>query len=131
MSNKILIVDDTETMRLYERMLLTGQGYELDLAGDGVEALEKMKEDLPDLVLLDIMMPKMDGIECCRRIKEDEMMKDVKVVMVTTKSEYERVKEAFAAGCDDYITKPIDKLELLSKIKELLRFMNLRQLLQT
>jgi CheY-like chemotaxis protein len=131
MSNKILIVDDTETMRLYEKMLLTGQGYELELAGDGVEALEKMKESLPDLVLLDIMMPKMDGIECCRRIKEDDAMKDVKVVMVTTKSEYERVKEAFAAGCDDYITKPIDKLELLSKIKELLRFMNLRQLLQT
>jgi CheY-like chemotaxis protein len=130
MSNKLLIVDDTETMRLYQQMLLTGQGYEVEMAADGVEALEKIAHKRPDLVLLDIMMPNMDGIECCRRIKENEDTKDIKVVMVTTKSEYERVKEAFVAGCDDYITKPIDKTELLTKIKDLLKFMDLRQLLQ-
>jgi PleD family two-component response regulator len=130
MSNKLLIVDDTETMRLYQQMLLTGQGYEVDMAEDGVEALTKISQNRPDLVLLDIMMPNMDGIECCRRIKENEETKDIKVVMVTTKSEYERVKEAFVAGCDDYITKPIDKTELLTKIKDLLKFMDLRQLLR-
>ena len=130
MANKLLIVDDTETMRLYQQMLLTSQGYEVDMAGDGVEALERISHSRPDLVLMDIMMPNMDGIECCRRIKENEETKDIKVIMVTTKSEYERVKEAFVAGCDDYITKPIDKTELLTKIKDLLKFMDLRQLLK-
>lgn len=131
MANKILIVDDTETMRLYEQMLLAGQGYEVDLAEDGLDALEKVLTFKPDLVLLDIMMPNMDGIETCRRLKSDEQTKDIKVVMVTTKSEYDRVKEAFAAGCDDYITKPIDKTELLTKIKDLLKFMDLRNLLRS
>jgi CheY-like chemotaxis protein len=131
MPSKILIVDDTETMRLYEHMLLSGQGYELDMAENGVEALEKIKKSKPDLMLLDIMMPHMDGIECCRVIKADDDLKDIKVVMVTTKSEYGKVKEAFAAGCDDYVTKPINRVELLSKMKELLKFTELRHLLKT
>jgi two-component system, OmpR family, alkaline phosphatase synthesis response regulator PhoP len=130
MANRVLIVDDTETMRLYEQMLLAGQGYEVDVATDGVEALEKIAQWRPDVVLLDIMMPRMDGIECCRKIKADDAMGDVKIVMVTTKSEYEKVKEAFAAGCDDYVTKPIDKNELLSKLQELLRFSRLREILR-
>ncbi|MCP4197120.1 MAG: response regulator, partial [Proteobacteria bacterium] len=94
MGGKVLIVDDTETMRLYEQMLLSGQGYELETAENGVQALERIKANKPDLVLLDIMMPEMDGIECCRRIKAEEVTRDIKVVMVTTKSEYEKVKEA-------------------------------------
>lgn len=131
MASKILIVDDTETMRLYEHMLLSGQGYELDMAENGLEALEKIKENKPDLVLLDIMMPQMNGIECCRQIKSDDETREIKVVMVTTKSEYEKVKEAFAAGCDDYVTKPINRVELLSKLKELLKFSELKQLLRS
>jgi CheY-like chemotaxis protein len=129
MASKILIVDDTETMRLYEHMLLSGQGYELDMAENGVQALEKIDVFKPDLVLMDIMMPEMDGIECCRRIKSNEKTKNTKVVIVTTKSEYGKVKEAFAAGCDDYVTKPINRVELLSKMGELLKFCELRQLL--
>jgi len=131
MANKVLIVDDTETMRLAERMMLAGEGYEIDIAEDGLDALNKIGSSRPDLVLMDIMMPRMDGIECCRRIKGDEKMKDIKVVMVTTKSEYERVKEAFAAGCDDYITKPIDKTELISKLRDLMKFVSLRELLRS
>jgi CheY-like chemotaxis protein len=131
MANKVLIVDDTETMRLAEQMMLAGEGYEIDVADDGVEALQKISLGRPDLVLLDIMMPRMDGIECCRRIKADERLKDIKVVMVTTKSEYERVKEAFAAGCDDYVTKPIDKNELISKLRDLMKFVSLRELLRS
>ena len=131
MANKVLIVDDTETMRLAEQMMLAGEGYEIDVADDGVEALHKISLCRPDLVLLDIMMPRMDGIECCRRIKADERLKDIKVVMVTTKSEYERVKEAFAAGCDDYVTKPIDKNELISKLHDLMKFVSLRELLRS
>ena len=131
MGSKVLIVDDTETMRLYEQMLLSGQGYELDLAENGVQALDKIKANKPNLVLLDIMMPEMDGIECCRRIKSEDGTRDIKVVMVTTKSEYEKVKEAFAAGCDDYVTKPINRVELLSKLKELLKFSELKELLKS
>jgi CheY-like chemotaxis protein len=131
MGSKILIVDDTETMRLFEQMLLSGQGYELELAENGVQALEKIKEKKPDLVLLDIMMPEMDGIVCCQRIKSEEATRDIKVVMVTTKSEYRKVKEAFAAGCDDYVTKPINRVELLSKLKELLKFSELKELLKS
>jgi CheY-like chemotaxis protein len=131
MANKVLIVDDTETMRLAEQMMLAGEGYEIDVADDGVDALNKIAASHPDLVLLDIMMPRMDGIECCRRIKADDQLKDIKVVMVTTKSEYERVKEAFAAGCDDYITKPIDKNELISKLRDLMKFVSLRELLRS
>ena len=72
MPNKVLIVDDTETMRLYEQMLLSGEGYDISTAEDGVEALSRIEEERPDLVLLDIMMPRMDGIECCRRIKQND-----------------------------------------------------------
>ena len=131
MANRVLIVDDTETMRLAEQMMLAGEGYEIDVADDGVEALNRISISRPDLVLLDIMMPRMDGIECCRRIKADAGLKDIKVVMVTTKSEYERVKEAFAAGCDDYVTKPIDKNELISKLRDLMKFVSLRELLRS
>jgi two-component system, OmpR family, alkaline phosphatase synthesis response regulator PhoP len=131
MPSKILIVDDTETMRLYEHMLLSGQGYDLEMAENGVQALDKIKVFKPDLVLLDIMMPEMDGIECCRRIKSNNETKHTKVVIVTTKSEYGKVKEAFAAGCDDYVTKPINRTELLSKMSELLKFCELRQLLKS
>jgi len=131
MANKILIVDDTETMRMAEEMMLSGEGYQISTACDGVDALEKISADRPDLVLMDIMMPRMDGIECCRRMKANDRTSDIKVVMVTTKSEYERVKEAFAAGCDDYITKPIDKSELIGKLKDLMKFVNLRELLRS
>ena len=131
MANKILIVDDTETMRLAEQMMLADEGYEIDVAEDGIEAINKIALSRPDLMLLDIMMPRMDGIECCRRIKADDRLKDIKVVMVTTKSEYERVKEAFAAGCDDYVTKPIDKNELISKLRDLMKFVSLRELLRS
>ena len=96
-----------------------------------MDALEKIAKAKPDLVLLDVMMPRMDGIECCSMIKNDPSTKDVKVVMVTTKSEYAKVKEAFAAGCDDYVTKPINKDELVTKVEELLKFMELRQLLRS
>lgn len=131
MANKVLIVDDTETMRRAEQMMLAGEGYDIDVANDGIDALDKIALDRPDLVLLDIMMPRMDGIECCRKIKTDDRLKDIKVVMVTTKSEYERVKEAFAAGCDDYITKPIDKNELITKLRDLMKFVSLRELLRS
>lgn len=130
MPSKILIVDDTETMRLTQQMMLKDDDYEIEMATNGVEALEKVKQNKPDLILMDIMMPLMDGIECCQQIKNDDNLSDIKIVMVTTRSEYSRVKEAFAAGCDDYINKPINKDELVTKVKDLLKFVSLRKLLR-
>ena len=100
-------------------------------APDPYIARDQITKHQPDVLTLDVEMPRMDGIECCKQIKSNEEFKDIKVVMVTTKNEYGKVKEAFAAGCDDYITKPIDRTELISKIKELLKFMELRQLLRS
>ena len=130
MNERILIVDDTETMRSFGKVLLTGQGYSVQTADDGMEALNKVDAFDPDLVLLDLMMPKLNGIECCRQIKTSEATRDIKVVMVTSSGEYPRISEAFAAGCDDYVVKPIDRTELLLKVKELLKFSHLRQLLR-
>ena len=130
MHERILVVDDTETMRSFGNILLTGQGYSVETADDGMEALNKVDEFDPDLVLLDLMMPNLNGIECCRRIKSSEATRDIKVVMVTSSGEYPRISEAFAAGCDDYVVKPIDRTELLLKVKELLKFSHLRQLLR-
>lgn len=122
MNNKILIVDDTVTMRLTQKIMLENENFAIDMAQDGIEALESINKNMPDLLLLDIMMPNMDGIECCKKIKSNTDLKDIKIIMVTTKNEYVKVKEAFAAGCNDYISKPIDKTELIKKVKDLLQF---------
>jgi CheY-like chemotaxis protein len=116
----ILIVEDTKTIVMVEKMMLAGRGFSIDTASNGVEGLEKAKSKRPDLILADIMMPKMDGIEMCRCIKADPELKDIPIVMVTTKGEPEKVEQAFLAGCSDYLTKPIDKLELVKKVDKFL-----------
>lgn len=117
MSKTILLVDDTQTVIMTERMMLSELGFTIHTAKNGVEALKLAATIKPDLVLLDIVMPEMDGIETCRRLKEDPTTRGIPVVMVTTKGEPDKVEEAFLAGCNDYITKPIDKLELVAKVK--------------
>jgi CheY-like chemotaxis protein len=120
MSKRVLLVDDSETVLQFERMILRGLGLELSSAKNGVQALDQIAVQKPDLVLLDIMMPDMDGIETLRRLKESPSMQNIPVVVVTTKGDPELVKQAFEVGCDDYVTKPVDKVELLAKIKGLL-----------
>jgi CheY-like chemotaxis protein len=112
----VLLVDDTETVLMFERTMLRGTGFELRIARNGHQALAEVRKARPDLILLDIMMPELDGIETCRRLKGDPETQQIPVVMVTTKGEPGMVEKAFQAGCDDYITKPLDKLELLSKV---------------
>jgi len=120
MGKRILLVEDTATMIMLEKLLLAGEGFEIATAGNGVEGLRKIKESPPDLVLLDVMMPEMDGIEMCRHLKENPETADIPVIMVTTLGEPEKVEQAFLAGCDDYLTKPIDKIELLEKVRSFL-----------
>ena len=118
MPKRILIVEDTRTIVMVEKMMLAGRNFTIDIATDGEEGLAKARALKPDLILADIMMPKMDGIEMCRQIKSDPDLKEIPVVMVTTKGEPEKVEQAFLAGCSDYLTKPIDKLELIKKVEK-------------
>ncbi len=116
----VLMVDDTKTILLLGQMMLQAERYEMSTALNGREALEVVKKKRPDVIVLDVMMPEMDGIETCRRLKSDPATKDIPVMMLTTKGENDMVEKAFAAGCDDYATKPFTKLELVGKIKALL-----------
>jgi PleD family two-component response regulator len=115
---RVLVVDDSSTVRLLERVIL-GPHYELVEAVDGEDALAKAQAEPIDCVLLDVVMPKLDGFETCRRLRELEATKNVPVVIVTTHGEQSEVDKARQAGCTDYVTKPIDRQALLEKIRRL------------
>lgn len=115
-SYKILVVDDeSDIVELLEYNLLK-EGYDVSTASNGLEAIDKAKSFVPDLILMDIMMPKMDGIEACRQIKENTKLKNVFVLFLTARSEEYSEIAAFEVGANDYITKPIKPRALLSRI---------------
>nr|HID57863.1 two-component system response regulator [Desulfobacterales bacterium] len=119
--SRVLVVDDEDrNLRLMEAMLVT-LGYEVIQARDGEEALKKVQEIPPDVILLDIMMPKMDGFEVARLLKEDEETKIIPIVMVTALKEVEDRVKALDVGADDFLTKPVDKTELEARVKSLLK----------
>ena len=118
---KILVVDDEELNRSLMEAMLLPLGYEVIFAKDGVEALEVVKESSLDVILLDIMMPKMDGYEVARRLKEDEATKIIPIVMVTALKEVgDRVK-ALEAGATDFLTKPVDRTEVRARVSSLVQ----------
>lgn len=117
---KILLVDDAETILMMERMILNKAGYELITAKDGQEAVTKATTEHPDLILMDVVMPKMNGFEACKQLRGHDTTKTIPIIMVTTRGEAENVESGFESGCDDYITKPINGLEVLSKVKSAL-----------
>jgi DNA-binding response OmpR family regulator len=118
---RILVVDDNPTNRDILEARLTANGYEVLHAGDGEEALAAVKEHLPDLMLLDVMMPKLDGIEVCRRLKGDPELPFMPIVLVTAKSDSQDIVDGLDAGADEYLTKPIDQKTLVARVKALLR----------
>jgi DNA-binding response OmpR family regulator len=121
MSNKtILLVDDSITTLMMEQMVLRTQPYKLITARNGREAVEKSAAERPDLILLDVMMPEMNGFEACRRIRENRETVQTPIIMVTTRGEENSVETGFQNGCNDYITKPINGTELLAKVRALL-----------
>jgi DNA-binding response OmpR family regulator len=117
---KILLVDDADTILMIERMILNRGGYELITAKDGEEAVAKAVAERPDLILLDIVMPRMNGFEALRQLRSQEATKAIPIMMVTTRGEEENVEAGFASGCDDYITKPLNGSEVLAKVRSYL-----------
>jgi putative two-component system response regulator len=128
---KILVVDDqTQNNDLLEAFLIP-QGYNVVKAASGEEALEKLAGDKIDLVLLDVMMPGMDGFEVTRRIREDKKIRLLPLILVTALRESEDRVKGIEAGCDDFISKPVDKTELLARIHSLLKIKAYNDLLSS
>ncbi|MEM9374340.1 MAG: response regulator, partial [Planctomycetota bacterium] len=122
----VLIVDDNEHNLELIQAFLDELGGDLRTARDGARALESIAESPPDIVLLDIMMPRMSGYQVCERIKSDPATRDIPVVMVTALNEVGDVERAVDAGADDFLTKPVNKLELVTRVKSLLRVRRLK-----
>lgn len=120
-AQKVLVVDDEEPILELLRYNLDKQGYDVKIAADGFTAVEIAKKFLPDLVLLDIMMPKMDGVETCRLIRAIPELQNSFIVFLTARSEEYSEVAAFDVGADDYITKPIKPRALMSRISALFR----------
>jgi len=118
---RILIVDDNEANRDILETRLKVHGYELLQAADGEEALAAVQRDHPDLILLDVMMPKLDGVEVCRRIKGDATLPFTPIILVTSKSDTRDVIAGLDAGADEYLTKPVDQAALVARVKSVLR----------
>jgi two-component system response regulator MprA len=116
--SKVLIVDDDAHIRASLRRTLAFEGYQVREAGDGTGALEAALDELPDLVILDVMLPGMDGMEVCRRLRE---VNDVPILMLTAREGTSSQVEGLDAGADDYLVKPFVKDELLARVRALLR----------
>lgn len=116
---KLLVADDEEGVRRLVRLTLEDGDVEIFEAGDGEEALLLAREQHPDLVLLDVMMPKATGVEVCRALKSDEETSDIVVVMLSAKSQTADEEEGRAAGADHYFTKPFSPVALLRKIDDI------------
>ncbi|MCI0691910.1 diguanylate cyclase [candidate division KSB1 bacterium] len=123
--NKILVVDDVPVNVQLLTTYLTSVGYEVVTARDGQEALDQVAATLPDLILLDVMMPKLNGFEVCERLKSDPTTRIIPVIMVTALNEIEDKIKATESGADDFVSKPFNKLELLTRVKSLLRIKQL------
>ncbi len=117
---RILLVDAVRVFRELERTFLQRSAYEIFTAATGTEALEKAHRVRPHLILLDCNMPGMDGFECCRRIKADPILKGVKVIMVTTHGREQDRERCLEAGCDDFLTKPVNRRAFLSSVEQTL-----------
>ncbi|HDP98466.1 MAG TPA: diguanylate cyclase [bacterium] len=126
----VLVVDDLHLNRKLQRLYLTEVGYRVVLAEDGIDALHKVKDVLPDLILLDVMMPRMNGFEVCRHIKHNVKTRYIPIIMVTALNEIESKIKGIESGADDFICKPFNKLELLARVKSLLRIKYLNKELQ-
>jgi CheY-like chemotaxis protein len=122
MRKKVLLVDDSNTVLMMEKMILSKGPFDVVTAHDGAEGVIKAKSEQPDIILLDVVMPNLDGLSACAVIRNDPSTKHIPIVMVTTRGEEQNIETAFRNGCTDYVTKPINGLELLTKLYNILGF---------
>jgi adenylate cyclase len=122
---RILIVDDNEHNRAILAARLGAHGYATAKACDGVEALEMVRSEAPDLILLDVSMPRMDGLEACRRLRSDPNVGFVPIILVTARSDSKDVVAGLEAGADEYLAKPIDQQALVARVRSMLRIKDL------
>ena len=115
---KILVVDDSRTILMMESMILRKGPYELVTASDGAEAVEKAAAERPDLILMDVVMPRMTGFEACRALRGRADTAAIPIIFVTTRGEGENVERGYSTGGSDYVTKPINGVELLAKVRD-------------
>ncbi|MBX3316371.1 MAG: response regulator [Phycisphaeraceae bacterium] len=126
-SCSVLVVDDNEQNLELMQAYLEDLGCPVRIATDGAEALESIDRTQPDIVLLDVMMPRMSGFQACARLKSTPRTRDIPVIMVTALNEVGDVERAVECGADDFLTKPVNKLELLTRVKSLMRVRLLRR----
>ena len=124
--SRILVVDDNAQNLELLVAYLDSLECDVDTACDGIEALEVVQKQMPDLILLDVMMPRMSGFEVCRKLKSAPETRDIPVVMVTALNELGDIERGVESGTDDFITKPVNRLELLTRIRSLLRVRSLQ-----
>lgn len=120
MAKKIVLAEDEPQIARLIEFKLKKEGYQVTWKENGEEALKAIKADKPDLILLDVMMPVMDGYEVLRRLKEDENLRSIPVVMLTARAQERDVVKGINSGAEDYITKPFHPAELLARVKRIL-----------
>lgn len=123
--SRVLIADDNEQNRELLDAYLADEGYEITMANDGQETIDAVEANQPDVILLDIMMPRMSGYEVCEQLKADPEKRAIQVLMVTALNEMGDIEKAVKAGCDDFLTKPVNQLELKTRVRSLLRVRHL------
>ena len=120
MDKKVLIADDEQNIVISLEFLMKREGYQVEVANDGEEAVRRIRASRPDLVLLDVMMPKKSGFEVCQEIRSDPEMAGIRILMLTAKGRDTEVAKGLALGADAYMTKPFSTRELVDKVRNLL-----------
>jgi CheY-like chemotaxis protein len=115
---RILLVDDSSTALMITRMLLSSSAYAITTAHDGAEAVARATSEHPDAILMDVVMPRMSGLEACKALRSDASTRRIPIILVTTRGDGESIEAGFANGCNDYVTKPINGPELLNKLRD-------------
>ena len=118
---KVLLVDDDPVILKLLQVNFEMEGYTVLTANDGVEGLDKARAERPDVVILDIMMPRMDGLEVTRELKGDDATKEMPILLLSAKAQASDIQIGREVGADDYLTKPFDPLELLERVSEILK----------
>ena len=128
--SRVLVVDDNPQNTELVQAYLESLPVEIASAVDGVEAMQVAERFRPDLILLDVMMPRMSGFEVCQKIKQNPDLRDTVIIMVTALHEVGDFERAVECGCDDFLTKPVNKLELVTRVRSLLRVRALKRMLE-